>query len=130
MADSGKVVRLFNDVKRQTGRGGGPPPGGPGDGDLAQRISRIEQALEKFGEDLKEMRGDLRTIRDGVAKLNERVAGIEGRLTGIEGRFSAMPTALQLLGFAVAVIVASGLFRMFDRPAPVPTVIQQPATPR
>ncbi len=130
MADQNRVVNLFNATRQQFSAPGGPPPGGPTDGDLAARIRRLEDALQDLKDDSRATRETLTKMTERLASIDGRLTGIDGRLTGIEGRFSAMPTALQLLGFAVAVIVASGLFRMFDRPVPTPTIIQQPASPR
>jgi hypothetical protein len=93
-------------------------------------VLRLEEAFGDIKTDAKATREMLTKVNERLASIDGRLTGIDGRLTGIEGRFSAMPTALQLLGFAVAVIVASGLFRMFDRPVPTPTIIQQPASPR
>ncbi len=124
--------------------GNGKPPIDPprsdtqddGMSDLPFRVGRLE-------EDVRELRTDMRAVRDGLGEIKEtlvkmearleariataesrldnriagvdnRVAGLEGRLTGIEGRFAHIPTTLQLLGFALTVLVLGGLLRYFE----------------
>ena len=123
MADGNSVVRLFNDTQRQVRIPSGAPPGGPTDGDLVARVARLEETL-------KDLKDDTKAIREATTRISERIAGVEGRLTGIEGRFSSIPTSLQLLGFAVAVFVAAGVFRFFEKPAAPPVILQQPAATR
>ena len=69
--------------------GGG---GGTFDGMLESRVARLE-------EDMKEVRSDLKAIRTDLAE--------------VKGRLSAMPTAIQLLGFVVAIFVAAGILKYF-----------------
>lgn len=83
--------------ERSQGSGGGAgalPPDGPGgtSGGIEARIKRLE-------DDSKEIRADLKKLLADVAE--------------IKGRVSSAPTTIQLVGFALAIFVASGMLRWF-----------------
>jgi hypothetical protein len=88
---------------RASGSGGG----GPLDPALERRIERLEESLGRLGITLDRIETSTRRTELDVTEM-------KGRMTGLEKAFSAMPTSLQLLGFAVAVFVAAGLFRFFE----------------
>lgn len=74
--------------------GGALPPGGPGgtSDDMEARVKRLE-------DESKEIRADLKKLLVDVAE--------------IKGRVASMPTTLQLVGFVLAIFVASGMLRWF-----------------
>ncbi len=86
--------------------------------DITRRVGRIE-------DDYKEIRSDLKALRTETNAVRIDLAEIKGRIDGIDKRFAHIPTSLQLIGFAVAIIVASGLMRWADR---IPGASPAPAT--
>lgn len=76
----------FRLVKRTQG------DGGSGGADLEARVGKLETQFEKID-------GKLDAVRIDLAE--------------VKGRVSSLPTTLQLIGFIVAIFVASGLFRAF-----------------
>lgn len=89
--------------------------GGPSDPDIERRLSRLE-------DDFKEVKSDLKTLLVDAAL-------IKGKLDGIDGRFKHIPTSLQLIMFALAVLAISGVTRYLEaRWSPPPATTQQ-ATP-
>lgn len=83
--------------------------------DLVRRIARLEDDTKEARSDLKVIRNDLTELKVQLAKMDGRLSGIDGRLDGLDKRFNHVPTALQLLGALVAIIVAAGIFRWIDR---------------
>ena len=63
------------------------------------RIDRLEG-------DMAEVKADIKALRVDVGLLRADISYIRGRL-------DAMPTTIQLLGFVIAIFVASGLTRYF-----------------
>lgn len=74
-------------VSNDGSTGGGRPPG---DGELETRVKALEDKFDKID-------GKLDTLVKDVSYL--------------KGKVDAMPTSLQLLGFAVAIFVAAGLLK-------------------
>ena len=70
------------------------------------RIERLEGDVAEIKADMKAMRGDMGSLRGELASLRADMSYIRGRL-------DAMPTTIQLLGFVIAIFVASGLTRYF-----------------
>ncbi|MBY0336315.1 MAG: hypothetical protein K2X11_06860 [Acetobacteraceae bacterium] len=115
------------------------PPGGRGGsgsdgGDLSSRVARLEESSIRMEKTLERLEAGQRRLEEGqtkivtdLADLRGRVGALDGRIQGVEGRFAQIPTALQLLGFAVAVFLAAGVLRFLEpRPsAPPPTSVQQ-----
>lgn len=127
-----------------------PPRSGPqsdGMGDLPFRVGRLEEDVRELRTDMRAVRSDLGEIKETLAKmesrlearitaaearldgrigaiegrLDGRIGAVEGRLAGIEGRFAHIPSTLQLLGFALAVLIAGGILRYLEpRLAPAP----------
>lgn len=84
-----EAARRLSERQHADLRSGGG--GGTSDG-MEQRVGRLE-------EDVKELKADMKAIRIDLAE--------------IKGRLFSMPTTLQLIAFAIAVFVASGLLRYF-----------------
>lgn len=80
----GKVTYLARET-----RGSGEPPDG----------GKLEARVDKLEDDMKELKADMKALRLDVAE--------------IKGMMKTMPTTLQLIGFAIAVFVAAGVFRFF-----------------
>lgn len=57
---------------------------------------RMEARVARLEDDMKEVKSDLKAIRSDLAYM--------------KGRMDQMPTTIQLLGFVIAVLVASGIF--------------------
>jgi hypothetical protein len=93
--------------------------GGPHDPGMEARVARLEQ-------DMQEIKTDLKAVRSDLSDIKIKLAGLDGRFAGLEGRLGALPTSLQLLGFAVAVFLAAGVFRFFE-PRMFPAGPPQPA---
>lgn len=114
------------ELRDRPGRSGGTGPSGLGiEPRLADGQKRLEQTLER-------MEATLRRLDEGQTGLRVDVAELKGRVKGLEDRFSSIPTMLQPIGFAVAVLIAGGALQWLGprylAPPPQPTVIQ--ALPR
>jgi uncharacterized coiled-coil protein SlyX len=109
---SDKIVAF---PSRASGQGGG----GPGDSGMERRIERLEESLGRVA-------ATLDRIESSVRRTETDVAELKGRMTGLDKAFGTMPTSLQLLGFAVAVFVAAGVFRFFE-PRLFPAAAHPPA---
>jgi hypothetical protein len=103
------------------------------------RFKRLEDDVAEIKADMKALRGDMGSLRGDLASatgslrgdlasatgsLREDLVAATGSLRGelasvradmsyIRGRLDAMPTTIQLLGFIIAIFVASGLTRYF-----------------
>jgi hypothetical protein len=62
--------------------------------------------IERLEGDMAEVKADIKALRVDVGLLRADMSYIRGRL-------DAMPTTIQLLGFIIAIFVASGLTRYF-----------------
>lgn len=79
--------------KQSVGRGLGSGGGSDNDGGMEARITHLETDVSEIKSDVKAMRSDIAYMK---------------------GRLDAMPTTLQIIGFAVAVFVAAGVTRLFQ----------------
>lgn len=126
--------------------------------DLPNHVGWLEEDARELRTDMRAVRSDLGEIKETLAKmesrlearitaaearldgrigaiegrLDGRIGAVEGRLAGIEGRFAHIPSTLQLLGFALAVLIAGGILRYLEprfAPSPVttPPAITNPA---
>lgn len=66
----------------------------------------MEFRVKRLEDDMSELKTDVKAIRTDMTSLRNDMSYIRGRL-------DAMPTTMQLLGFIVAIFVASGLTRYF-----------------
>ena len=110
---------------------------GPDDPDLPARVARLEESLQRVeaslgrlettsqtaSEQFTDMKKHLVRMDESQRRTEVDMAELKGRLKGVEDRFSMLPTTLQLLGFAVAIFVAAGVFRFFE---PRPLVYAPP----
>ena len=62
--------------------------------------------IERLEGDMAEVKADIKALRVDVGLLRADMSYIRGRL-------DAMPTTIQLLGFVIAIFVASGMTRYF-----------------
>ena len=93
-----------------TSKGGEPaPPGGGGLDMLEQRVARLESDFSEVRSDIRAIRETLDSLRDGMTRITADVAYLRGRI-------EMVPTAILLVGFAVAVFVAAGVLQFFQRP--------------
>jgi hypothetical protein len=60
----------------------------------------MEARIKHLEQDMSEVKSDMKAVRTDLAH--------------IKGRLDAMPTAIQLLGFVVAVFIAAGVVRFFS----------------
>ena len=66
----------------------------------------MDYRIERLEGDMAEVKADIKALRVDVGLLRADMSYIRGRL-------DAMPTTIQLLGFVIAIFVASGLTRYF-----------------
>ena len=59
------------------------------------------------------LEGDMAEVKADVKALRVDVGLLRADMSYIRGRLDAMPTTIQLLGFVIAIFVASGLTRYF-----------------
>ncbi|MBE7186534.1 MAG: hypothetical protein INR68_19240 [Methylobacterium mesophilicum] len=85
-------IEPFDSDPKITHIHGGPQGGPPGGDQLEKRVEILEN-------DMKELKADMKALRLDVAE--------------VKGMLKTMPTTIQLIGFAVAVFVASGLVKLF-----------------
>ncbi|QUS39884.1 hypothetical protein RPMA_14335 [Tardiphaga alba] len=69
-------------------------------------LDPMEFRVKRLEDDMSELKTDVKAIRSDMNSLRTDMSYIRGRL-------DAMPTTIQLLGFLVAIFVASGLTRYF-----------------
>lgn len=105
------------------GRSGGSGPSDPG---IEFRLAGLEDGQKRLEQTLDRMDAILRRLDGGQTALRVEVVELKGRVKGMEDRFSAIPTMLQLIGFAVAVLIAGGALQWlgprFLAPPPQPTL--------
>lgn len=85
------------------------------------RLTRLEGDVAEVKSDLKGFRADMRAdigalrseMRTDIGALRTDIAAMREDMSYIRGRVDTMPTMIQLLGFILAVFVASGLTRYF-----------------
>ena len=59
------------------------------------------------------LEGDMAEVKADIKALRVDVGLLRADMSYIRGRLDAMPTTIQLLGFVIAIFVASGLTRYF-----------------
>ncbi len=69
-------------------------------------LQRLEPAIIRVDSGVRKLEADVTLLKTDVTELKINVAELKGRV-------SQLPTALQLIGFVLAVLVAGGLIHHF-----------------
>jgi hypothetical protein len=85
------------------------------------RLKRLEGDMAEVKIDLKAFRGEMRNeigtlrteLRADTSSVRSDINSLREDISYIRGRLDTMPTTIQLVGFIVAIFVASGLTRYF-----------------
>lgn len=101
----GALLGKLQDKVRHLETGGGGGDNGGMD-EVIRRVAALEDGL-------KDVRGTLSRLEPMLARIDERLRDMPtGKDFGeLRGKVSNLPTTLQLIGFVVAVVVASGLIK-------------------
>ncbi len=82
--------------------------GGGNTGGMEARVTALEARMGRVEEKIDRVEGKL----DAISKT---LADMRGDLSYLSGKVDSLPTTIQLLGFAIAIIVASGLVNWAGR---------------
>lgn len=78
--------------------------------ELRSDIGVFRDEMRAFRED---MRSEFSIMRDQFASFRKELGSVNDQVSYLRGRIEQAPTTLQLLGFIIAIFVASGMTRYF-----------------
>ena len=71
------------------------------------------EAFDPMDFRIERLEGDMAEVKSDIKALRVDVGLMRADMSYIRGRLDAMPTTIQLLGFVIAIFIASGLTRYF-----------------
>ncbi len=85
--------------------------------DVKATLARFEAVLDQVSKDLTGFRSDLASLGSDLTGLgSEGLAGSGASLAGLEARASRLPSAIQMVGFVLALLAIAGVARVITGP--------------